>query len=54
MGRLQEYISKDLLSRSGLTIPKGIIVSNDSSNLDSVTFPLVVKAQIPIGGRGKS
>jgi succinyl-CoA synthetase beta subunit len=54
MGRLQEYISKDLLSRSGLTIPKGIIVSNDSFNLDSVTFPLVVKAQIPIGGRGKS
>ena len=54
MGRLQEYISKDLLSRSGLTIPKGTIVSNDSFNLDSVTFPLVVKAQIPIGGRGKS
>ena len=54
MGRLQEYTSKDLLSRNGLTIPKGIIVSGDSFNLDNVTFPLVVKAQIPIGGRGKS
>lgn len=50
--RLLEYESKELLAKYQISIPKGTIVSSSEGvNIDK---PVVVKAQIPLGGRGKA
>ena len=47
--KLLEYESKTLLANSHIPIPRGALVS-DASNLN---LPVVLKSQVPTGGRGK-
>jgi len=47
--RLLEYEAKAILSAAGLSVPKGRVIRNG----ESVTAPIVLKSQVPIGGRGK-
>ncbi len=50
--RLLEYESKEILSRYGIPVPKGQVVSRTKDlQMDG---PIVLKAQIPLGGRGKA
>ena len=51
--KLFEYRGKDLFKKYGITVPRGKLVESekDFSDLD---FPLILKAQVPIGGRGKA
>ena len=49
--RLLEYEAKNLLSASGVPIPRGkIFIAN---KLQNIAAPIVLKSQVPIGGRGK-
>ena len=49
--RLLEYEAKNLLSASGVPIPRGkIFIAN---KLQTIAAPIVLKSQVPIGGRGK-
>ncbi|MBW2077298.1 MAG: acetate--CoA ligase family protein [Deltaproteobacteria bacterium] len=50
--RLLEYESKDILAKRGIPSPAGIVVSNPGPV--SLPPPVVIKAQIPIGGRQKA
>tara|TARA_Y100000590_G_scaffold207526_1_gene234956 strand:- start:1533 stop:2693 length:1161 start_codon:yes stop_codon:yes gene_type:complete len=55
---IHEYQAKELLNSYGIPIPKGILILNSSQikqkiqNLDKK--PMVIKAQIHAGGRGKA
>jgi succinyl-CoA synthetase beta subunit len=52
---LMEYIARDLLSAKGIAVPPGAVVESAAdTTFDSMTFPAVVKAQVPVGGRGKA
>jgi succinyl-CoA synthetase beta subunit len=50
--RLLEYESKEILAKSGIPTPAGIVVS--SPGPVSLPPPVVIKAQIPLGGRQKA
>lgn len=50
--RLLEYESKEILAKSGIPTPAGIVVS--SPGPVSLPAPVVIKAQIPLGGRQKA
>lgn len=50
--QLLEYDAKRLLREAGLPVPEGIVVSAPDQ-IPSVVFPVVVKSQVPVGGRGK-
>lgn len=52
--RLLEYEAKQLLSIGGLLVPPGLIVRRDESTDARISFPMVVKSQVPVGGRGKA
>jgi len=55
--RLLEYQAKQLMSNFGLKVPKGKVVSNyDEAErfARTIGYPVVLKAQLPIGGRGKA
>lgn len=55
MVRLCEYHGKQLMMRYQIPVPKGILLSNiESINLEGLNFPVVMKAQVPVGGRGKA
>jgi len=50
---LLEFEGKRLFAEYGISIPSGSVY--DGSNLpEAIVFPAVVKAQVPIGGRGKA
>ena len=54
--KIHEYQGKQLLAKYGVTVPKGQVV--DSPNevpaiVERLGLPVVVKAQIHAGGRGK-
>jgi len=55
--RLLEYQAKELMSKFGLKVPKGKVVT-DVNEADrfarTIGYPVVLKAQLPIGGRGKA
>lgn len=50
--RLLEYESKEILAKRGIPTPAGIVIS--SPGPISLSPPLVIKAQIPVGGRQKA
>jgi len=50
--RLLEYESKDILAKKGIPTPAGIVIS--SPGPVSLPPPVVIKAQIPVGGRQKA
>ncbi|WP_069806956.1 ADP-forming succinate--CoA ligase subunit beta [Vulcanisaeta thermophila] len=53
--RLLEYRGKELLSRYGVKIPRGAIITKpeDVGVLSTFKFPLFAKAQVPFAGRAK-
>jgi len=54
--KLYEYEGKNILVRQGVRVPRSVYVGDESmlSNLDAMTYPCVIKAQILQGGRGKA
>jgi succinyl-CoA synthetase beta subunit len=52
--RLYENISKQILSKYGVLTPKRMLASDASVSLEGLTFPVVIKAQVLVGGRGKT
>lgn len=55
--RLYEYESKEILKEYGLSIPRGVLISRDHPEKieqQDLNLPLVLKAQVPVGGRGKA
>jgi len=51
---LLEHHAKELLGRSGFPVPEGILVTSARSAVRTVALPAIVKAQVPVGGRGKA
>ncbi len=56
--KLIEYQAKEVLSSLGFPVQTGILVHNEEElarALDQLqTYPVVLKAQVPVGGRGKA
>ena len=52
--RLLEFQAKRLLSQYGIPIPKSILVSSPDDLRSLSSFPVVLKGQVPVGGRGKA
>ncbi len=51
--KLFEYRGKELFNQYGISVPKGRLVKN-KNDFSDLNFPFVLKAQVPIGGRGKA
>jgi len=51
--KLLEYRAKRLFDSYGIPIPDGYVVRSPEELLN-VSFPTVLKAQVPVGGRGKA
>ena len=53
---LFEYQGKDLYKKYSITTPKSIFINSisDLTENHGLNFPLVVKAQVQVGGRGKA
>lgn len=51
--KLFEYRGKELMSKYGIPVPRGYIVSAPSE-IKKLDFDAVVKAQVLVGGRGKA
>ncbi|MEO0137495.1 MAG: succinate--CoA ligase subunit beta [candidate division WOR-3 bacterium] len=53
--RLYEFEGKMLLRRKKIPVPEGVVVDRNSFfELDKVVYPVVIKAQVFLGGRGKA
>jgi len=53
--RLYEYEAKKLFKRRGIPVLENIVVDQDNlSDLGQIVFPVVIKAQVFLGGRGKA
>jgi len=55
--KLIEYQAKEVFARYGLPIQKGFVARTPDEvkkGLGSLAFPVVIKAQVPVGGRGKA
>ena len=46
---LLEYEAKQILKQSSIPVPEGYLVTDDTDLMS----PIVLKSQVPIGGRGK-
>src|SRR5262245_52535399 len=54
--KIHEYQGKQLLAKYGVTVPRGVVVTaaeQVASAVKQLGLPVVVKAQIHAGGRGK-
>ncbi len=51
--KLFEYRGKELFKKYDISVPNGKLV-NSEKDLSGLKFPFVLKAQVPIGGRGKA
>ena len=51
--KLYEYQGKELFEKYKIPVPKGKLVKTDE-DFSGLQFPFVLKAQVPIGGRGKA
>jgi succinyl-CoA synthetase beta subunit len=52
---LLEHDAKELLAKGGIPIPSGFLATEtDSARAYSLMRPWIVKAQVPVGGRGKA
>ena len=51
--RLLEFQAKRMLAEYEIPLPKGTVMTS-TEDLKRVGFPAVLKAQIPVGGRGKA
>ena len=55
--KLYEYQGRQIFERLGIPTPKGVVVSSMEELekvRDQLVYPLVVKAQVLVGGRGKA
>lgn len=55
--KLYEFQAKKIIAEKGLKVPRGMVVENKKELNDAIEFiglPLIVKAQILTGGRGKA
>lgn len=50
--QLLEHQAKTLLKNAGISVPQGVVVGMGDST-SGIVFPVVVKSQVPVGGRGK-
>ncbi len=50
--QLLEYQAKQLLRQAGLPVPRGVFIAAHEV-VPEVALPVVVKSQVPVGGRGK-
>jgi succinyl-CoA synthetase beta subunit len=51
--RLLEFQAKRLFQERGIPVPKGTLVRS-SQDLEGLRYPVLLKAQVPVGGRGKA
>ena len=51
--KLFEYRGKELFDKYGIAVPNGKLATGEK-DFSNLNFPLVLKAQVPIGGRGKA
>src|SRR4029453_5408655 len=54
--KIHEYQGKQLLAKYGVMVPRGVVVTNADqvpAAVQQLGLPVVVKAQIHAGGRGK-
>lgn len=51
--KLLEFQAKKIFSENGIPVPASRLIES-LSDLEHTSFPLVLKAQIPVGGRGKA
>jgi succinyl-CoA synthetase beta subunit len=54
--KIHEYQAKELLAAAGAVVPRGIVAANVAETLsafDHLGAPIVLKAQVHAGGRGK-
>ncbi len=51
--RLLEYEAKEILKRYKIALPSGYVVDS-AAKIQNMDGPVMLKAQIPLGGRGKS
>jgi succinyl-CoA synthetase beta subunit len=51
--RVLEFQAKRLLQERGIPIPKGVLVRS-TGDLAGLDYPAALKAQVPVGGRGKA
>jgi succinyl-CoA synthetase beta subunit len=51
--RLLEFQAKRLLQEYGIPVPKSVLTTSPRE-VNKVTYPAVLKAQVPVGGRGKA
>jgi len=51
--KLFEYQGKQLFEKCGIAVPKGKVFER-KNEISCMSFPLVLKAQVPVGGRGKA
>ncbi len=55
--KLIEYQAKELFKKYGMPIPEGYVcktIDEVKEVLNKLEFPVVIKAQVPVGGRGKA
>lgn len=55
--RLLEYQAKELFAQYGIKTPQGIAskhIEEGRKHAQQLGFPFVIKAQVPVGGRGKA
>ncbi len=55
--KLLEYASKEVLASFGFPVQKGVLahtLEEVEQALAELSFPVVIKAQVPVGGRGKA
>ena len=51
--KLFEYVAKGVLARHGIPVPEGFVVTH-ANQIRRVPGPIMVKAQVLVGGRGKA
>ena len=54
--KLFEYQAKDTFTKSGIAVPEGLLIKSVlelKAAVDKIGFPLVLKSQVLMGGRGK-
>ncbi len=48
-----EYKAKEVFAKYNIPVPKGVFLSDPKESMQ-INFPVAVKAQVPVGGRGKA
>ncbi|MFQ6127757.1 MAG: ADP-forming succinate--CoA ligase subunit beta [Thermoplasmata archaeon] len=51
--KFHEYKAKELFQKYGIPVPRGVLVAS-GEDIEGLNYPVAVKAQVLIGGRGKA